>query len=83
MYQMSIFINDIDKTIVFTYKFIKGICEKSYGLSVAKKAGIPDEVCKEAEISANKLLLETENNFDFGEISINQKKYFFWHYMIV
>jgi DNA mismatch repair ATPase MutS len=76
MYQMGIHIDEENKTIIFTYKFQKGICEKSYGLSVARTAGIPDEVCKEAEISANKLLSETEDNFDFGELTKNQKNIF-------
>ena len=32
------------ETITFLYKFVKGICPKSYGFNAARLAAIPDEV---------------------------------------
>lgn len=36
-------------TLVFSYKLHYGVAEKSYGVSVAKMAGLPDVVIKKAE----------------------------------
>ena len=37
-------INDKTKDITFLYKFTKGICPESYGIEVAKLAGIPNKI---------------------------------------
>jgi DNA mismatch repair protein MSH6 len=39
--------SDVDeqtKDIKFKYKFTKGICPESYGIEVAKLAGIPNKI---------------------------------------
>nr|CAG4707917.1 unnamed protein product [Naegleria fowleri] len=38
--------------VIFTYHFKKGVCEKSYGIQVAKKAGVPIEIIDRASIVA-------------------------------
>ena len=41
------------KDVTFLYKFMAGVCSKSFGLNVARMAGIDDEVVREAaEVSA-------------------------------
>ena len=48
---------DNKKDITFLYKFKQGICPESYGIEVAKLAGIPEKVIKKAtEIKENNLL---------------------------
>jgi DNA mismatch repair protein MSH6 len=51
-------VDDKSKDITFLYKFKKGICPESFGISVAKLAGLPDEIINLAreisEINKNK-----------------------------
>ncbi len=66
--------------VVFLYKIVPGFAEKSYGLSVAKLAGIPETVLTKAKI----MLAELEKNkakshedltdlFDFAKNAKNPK----------
>ncbi len=41
--------NDFSSIVEFTYKIIQGVATKSFALSVAKLAGIPDEIIKRAQ----------------------------------
>jgi DNA mismatch repair protein MSH6 len=41
LYFMDCAVNDEYKDITFFYKFRKGICPQSYGIHVAKLAGLP------------------------------------------
>jgi DNA mismatch repair protein MutS len=43
-----VFIN-ASKSILFSRKYHKGLAGKSYGLHVAKLAGIPDHIIKRAQ----------------------------------
>lgn len=43
-YHMSLSIDDKQERIIFLYKFIKGVCPKSFGIHIAKLAGIPQEI---------------------------------------
>ena len=50
-------VNNETKDITFLYKFKQGICPESYGIEVAKLAGIPDRVIERAnEIKKNNIL---------------------------
>jgi DNA mismatch repair protein MSH6 len=52
-YRMDYF-NDTDKaTIVFLYKLLKGVCEKSFGIEVAKLTGLPKSLLDSAKIYAD------------------------------
>ena len=42
---------DCDK-ITFLYKFIMGECPRSFGMNVARMAGLPDIVIKNAKLKA-------------------------------
>ncbi|CRG97832.1 DNA mismatch repair protein MSH6, putative [Plasmodium gallinaceum] len=43
-YHMSLSIDDEQEKIIFLYKFIKGVCPKSFGIHIAKLAGLPKEI---------------------------------------
>ncbi|EUD68179.1 DNA mismatch repair protein MSH6 [Plasmodium inui San Antonio 1] len=43
-YHMSLSIDDHQEKIIFLYKFIKGVCPKSFGIHIAKLAGLPKEI---------------------------------------
>ncbi len=47
--------------IVFLYKIISGVANKSYGISVAKLAGIPSEVINNAQKMLSKLENQSSN----------------------
>ena len=57
-------VNEKTKDIFFLYKFRKGICPESYGISVAKLAGLPSSIIEmAAEISAkNRRRLQNISN---------------------
>lgn len=49
---MDCSVNEKEKDITFLYKFKKGVCPQSYGIHVAKLAGLPESIIKMAgEIS--------------------------------
>lgn len=41
-----------EKVITFLYKIVEGLADKSYGLNVAKLAGLPDNVIRRAEVKS-------------------------------
>lgn len=45
LYQMAVNEDSKKFDVTFLYRFVEGVAPKSYGLSVAKKAGIPMQVC--------------------------------------
>ena len=40
LFHMDCFVDDTNQSVNFLYKFIQGVCPKSYGINVAKLAGI-------------------------------------------
>lgn len=48
-YHMAFKQSENNDTIVFLHKFIKGDCQKSFGLNVAKLAGLPEKVIASAK----------------------------------
>jgi len=44
LFFMNCLVDKSSKDIKFLYKFIKGFCPESYGISVAKLAGIPVKI---------------------------------------
>ncbi|KAF7456796.1 putative DNA mismatch repair protein MSH6 [Cryptosporidium felis] len=43
-FHMDLKLNNENKSITFLYKFVSGVCPKSYGMNVALLAGIPQEI---------------------------------------
>jgi len=46
--------------VIFLYKFIEGDCPKSFGMNVARLAGIPEDVLLKAKHKSNKFALELD-----------------------
>ncbi|CXI60077.1 DNA mismatch repair protein MSH6, putative [Plasmodium berghei] len=64
-YHMSLSIDDDQEKIIFLYKFIKGICPKSFGIHIAKLAGLPKEII---ELAHEKSLLFENVTDEFCKI---------------
>ena len=70
-YHMACKANESKEDVAFLYKFIKGECPESFGLNVAKMAGIPECVLeiarkKSAEFSHQLTLLTTNLKMQRG-----------------
>ncbi|KAL0096441.1 muts domain V-domain-containing protein [Phycomyces blakesleeanus] len=50
---MNYFVNTDENDITFLYKLTEGICEKSFGMNIAQKAGILPSVIKKAIQASN------------------------------
>ena len=46
--------------VVFLYRFIKGECPKSFGLNVARMAGIPENVIRKAKVKSERFAEELD-----------------------
>jgi len=55
----NITVKEIDNNIFFLHKYSEGSTDKSYGIHVAKLAGLPDSVIKRSQLIINRL--ETED----------------------
>ncbi|MDD5769841.1 MAG: DNA mismatch repair protein MutS [Candidatus Gracilibacteria bacterium] len=62
----SVAVSENEDNIVFLRKIIPGSIKKSYGIEVAKLAGLSKEVIYEA----NKFLRNFENNHNFNQLSL-------------
>ena len=62
-----------DKDVIFYYKMKQGICPKSYGMNVAKMAGIDEKLIKKAEKISEQLEVSSvvSVNKEVMHISIN------------
>lgn len=70
MTHMDSILNKSDKTVTFLYKLISGECPRSYGLNVARLAGIPESILSIAETKAE----EVENGQKLVQITGLLKK---------
>lgn len=67
----NVAVHESEKGIFFLHKILKGAADKSYGIHVARLAGLPAPVLKKAEL----LLKELENKSSFSEkISMKPSK---------
>jgi DNA mismatch repair protein MutS len=68
----NILVKETDGKIVFLHKIVPGTAGRSYGIQVAKLAGIPDPVISRAkEVLAN---LETEEKDPLGKPRLSRRK---------
>ncbi len=63
----NVSVREVNKKVVFLRKLERGGSEHSFGIHVAKMAGMPGVVVKRAD----KLLEEFENNGDKGKVVVN------------
>ena len=57
--------------MIFLYKLKQGVCESSFGINVARIAGLPHEVIKKAKVKSE----EFERDLKFEEIKAINKSF--------
>lgn len=67
----SVSVKEIGSDIVFLRKIIRGGADQSYGIEVAKLAGLPDKVIERAKEILNSIENEKSSDIDVNEISNN------------
>ncbi|EET87387.1 DNA mismatch repair protein MutS domain protein [Clostridium carboxidivorans P7] len=67
----SVSVKEIGSDIVFLRKIIRGGADQSYGIEVAKLAGLPDKVIERAKEILNSIETEKSSDIDVNEISNN------------
>ncbi|KAJ52519.1 DNA mismatch repair protein MutS [Clostridium tetanomorphum DSM 665] len=67
----SVSVKEIDKDIVFLRKIIRGGADQSYGIEVAKLAGLPKEVIKRAKEILSKIEGDNDKSIDVNNIVKN------------
>lgn len=71
----SVAVKEVDNNIIFLRKIIEGGADQSYGIEVAKLAGIPDEVINRAKEILEKLEMESsKDNLDLDLKEVNASK---------
>lgn len=65
-------VNENEDGIVFLRKIVKGGADRSYGIEVARLAGLPKDLLDRAEELLNEIL-SSNNNLDLKKISIKDK----------
>ncbi|HII4446541.1 TPA: DNA mismatch repair protein MutS [Clostridium perfringens] len=71
----SVAVKEVDNNIIFLRKIIEGGADQSYGIEVAKLAGIPDEVINRANEILEKLEMESsKDNLDLALKEVNTSK---------
>ncbi|KAI9312530.1 muts domain V-domain-containing protein [Dichotomocladium elegans] len=62
---MNYMVDEKDNTVTFLYELVPGICNKSFGMNVARIADVPEEVITKASIKA-KEFERTHRTMDSG-----------------
>ncbi|WEV20501.1 DNA mismatch repair protein MutS [Clostridium perfringens] len=71
----SVAVKEVDNNIIFLRKIIEGGADQSYGIEVAKLAGIPDEVINRAKEILETLEMESsKDNLDLAFKEVNASK---------
>lgn len=71
----SVAVKEVDNNIIFLRKIIEGGADQSYGIEVAKLAGIPDEVINRAKEILETLEMESsKDNLDLALKEVNDSK---------
>ena len=69
MENFNVDVADNNGQIIFLHKIVKGAASESYGVHVAKLAGVPQEVVMDAEIRLK--YLESQDNMDFKDTALS------------
>lgn len=67
----NVAVREWDEKIVFLHKIVAGSADKSYGIHVAKLAGVPDWVNRRAEAILNRL--ENKNDIEHNRAAIQSE----------
>jgi DNA mismatch repair protein MSH6 len=51
-FHMACVVDDVNKQVTFLYTLVSGVCPQSYGMNVARLAGVPDAIVQRAEVVA-------------------------------
>ncbi|EGT2192367.1 DNA mismatch repair protein MutS [Clostridium perfringens] len=71
----SVAVKEVDNNIIFLRKIIEGGADQSYGIEVAKLAGIPDDVINRAKEILETLEMESsKDNLDLALKEVNASK---------
>ncbi|MDW8801936.1 DNA mismatch repair protein MutS [Clostridium sp. A1-XYC3] len=65
----SVSVKEIGSDIVFLRKIIRGGADQSYGIEVAKLAGLPDEVIRRAKDILNRIENESANDINIDQFT--------------
>jgi DNA mismatch repair protein MutS len=57
---LNVAVNESEDKIIFLHKLVEGGTDKSYGIQVAKLAGLPKEVIERSKVIMNRLEMEDE-----------------------
>ena len=72
MYHMSYLVNPQQHSVIFLYRFVKGICSHSHGMNVARMAGLSETLIESAMKQSNEfeLLLRSahQSGGDFEKV---------------
>ncbi|KAG5437252.1 hypothetical protein PCANB_001045 [Pneumocystis canis] len=61
MYYMAAHVDEEEKKITFLYQLRTGVSSSSYGMNVAAMAGIPEDIIKNAKISAKNFEISSQS----------------------
>jgi len=62
--------NEAQDRVMFLYKFVKGACQSSFGMNVARMAGLPPSILTKAKIKSGQFT----RNLDEITKKIKEKK---------
>ena len=72
IFNLVVKVDEYDKTISFTRQVVEGKADKSYGIHVAKLAGVPQEVVSQAEVILNDLEKGNVDQYGFPKIDLSR-----------
>ncbi|NLP29719.1 MAG: DNA mismatch repair protein MutS [Clostridiales bacterium] len=72
---LNVDVKEQDGTIIFLHQIVKGSSSRSYGIHVAKLAGVPAKVLDRADEKLYELELESQSNVSYDkEILVSEKQ---------
>lgn len=63
LYHMACRVDDETRAVTFLYRFLRGACNRSHGVHVARLAGLPEPLLKQAEESSAQLEAVLEGKY--------------------
>ncbi len=63
LYHMACQVDESNRNVTFLYRFLRGACNRSHGIHVARLAGLPEKLLEHAEESSAKLEKVMEDKY--------------------